>query len=94
MTTSVITRTKLTSRDIILKLYELYSTGDFINGEFIPHDYSYGDPIIVIFGSKNRAEDADLKNARNFAEGLRKQLDDDDATVEQSGSRVIIKPKL
>lgn len=94
MTTAVITRTKLTSRDIILKLYDLYGTGDFIAGEFVPHDYAYGDPIIVIFGHRARAEEDDLKNARNFAEGLRKQLDEDDATVEQSGSRVIITPKL
>lgn len=79
---------ELATHEMIEQLYKLYSP--IINGK---PKYKFGDKIVVNFSIGTNIEGSDVSDARNFAEKLREQISTDDASIEQSASKVIIQPK-
>lgn len=77
-----------TTNTIIEELYKLYAPQ--VDGKL---RYRYGDKLVIDF-SLGEVAPEDIKTARTFAEGLRKQVNSSEATVEQRNSRVIIQPHL
>lgn len=77
-----------TTNTIIENLYKLYAPQ--IDGKL---RYRYGDKLVIDFQMGEVTPD-DIDAARTFAEGLRKQIDSAEATIEQRNSRVIIQPHL
>jgi len=71
------------SLEILMKLHDLYAP-----------DKVHGQPIVICFSLNGKVEDDDIDEARKFAIGIKKQLIDDVADVEQRNSNVIITPNL
>jgi len=77
-----------TTNTIIENLYKLYAPQ--IDGKL---RYRYGDKLVIDF-QMGGVTPEDIDTAHTFAEGLRKQIDNAEATIEQRNSRVIIQPHL
>lgn len=76
-------------RKMIDHLYELYHLKD---GK--PAPYSYGDPIHISFSLRAIASGSEIKLASEFADGLRKVISTNEASIVCRSSRVIVTPLI
>lgn len=79
---------ELATHEMIEQLYKMYSP--IVAGK---PKYKFGDKITINFSIGTNVESTDIDEARNFAERLRGQISSDDATIQQSASKVIVQPK-